>query len=231
MALITRLDSAVTNGATLPLALPPVGVDDYVGRWLPSQLGGADGSAVTSLPAAYGTNRDLAAGGAPTLKVLGSDKYIQFDGIDDVLTQSVTAASWITTIVLARVDSSSPGGRIAAMAASAGPWITRGSTGIIKFAGGSNIDIGPSTPTVALGSWKVLSMVQNGASSLAGIDTTITSGTLGTRVSSALMLGKTDEGFGSVSIAEALVYSRALSATELQAVATALRANHAALVA
>ena len=57
------------------------------------------------------------------------------------------------------------------------------------------------------------------------------SGTMGTRVSSGLMLGKSDAGFGAVSIAEAAVFSRALSTSELQTVATSLRANHAALIA
>jgi hypothetical protein len=45
------------------------------------------------------------------------------------------------------------------------------------------------------------------------------------------MLGKSDGGFGAISVAEALVYDAALTQSQIDTLYTSLRANHAALVA
>lgn len=235
MALITRFNGAVTNPAGLPLDLVPVGVDGYAGRWIGSQIAGADGALVDSWPSVLTdvTARTLAASGSarPTLKVVGSDKYVQFDGVDDFLLQSSTSAAWKTTIVLGRFDVTlAAKAQLVAMAAATGPWLQRNSAGTVKVTGGSSLDIN-TVATVADSVWKVFSIVQDGANSLVGVDGTIASGTLGTRAVSALSLAKTDSGFGQVSIAEALVYNAALTASQLQTISAALRVNHAALVA
>lgn len=235
MALITRYDGAVTNPAGLPLDLIPVGVDGYAGRWIANLLPGGDSSLVDSWPSVVTDQaaRTLAASGAarPALKVAGVDKFVQFDGVDDFLLQSGTSAAWKTTIVLGRFDVTlAAKAQLVAMAAATGPWLQRNSAGTVKVTGGGNLDIN-SVATVADSVWKVFSIVQDGANSLVGVDGTIASGTLGTRAVSALSLAKTDSGFGQVSIAEALVYNTALTATQLQTISAALRANHAALVA
>ena len=121
-----------------------IGVDDYVGRWIANSLTGADGAAVIAWPSAYGS-RDLASPGgsaSPLLKVVAGDKYVKFDGTDDVLTQSGTSPSWMTTVVLARWDGgSATQSKLAAMAASTGLWFSRNTSGTVKVTGGSNLDL------------------------------------------------------------------------------------------
>jgi hypothetical protein len=128
MALITKLDTAVTNGSTLPILLPAAGVPGYAGRWIANRITGVDGDLVSAWDNVAGAGRQLAAVGAarPTLKVVGSDKYVQFNGTDDVLTQAGTSAAWKTTVLLMRVDAApSTSVQLFATAPSTGPWMQR----------------------------------------------------------------------------------------------------------
>lgn len=215
---------------TLPPLLPTAGISGYSGRWIAQTLTGADGSSVASFPAIVGgATRELkntTSASQPILKVSGVEKWLQFDGVDDFLSEAAIITPWLTTIIVAKIAATGPG---ALYEGSAGHFASIGNAGLWynvnagSGGGGVQVSAGPAS---ARDKWVVASVSQNGAASVVGFDNFKVTGTLGPNPANKLVIGKNPQGVGQVSIAEILTYDTALTGAQLDTVAAALKASH-----
>lgn len=220
---------------TLPPLLPSAGVTGYSGRWLANALSGADGTAVSNLPALVGgTTRDLkqaTSTAQPTLRVSGAEKWLSFDGTSDVLAQSAAVPAWLTTAMVFRVDAATTTQPI--YTGSTGNFTAMGGTSFINVnagSGGGGAQVS-SSAAVSRSAWHVLVVVQGGASSIVAVDSTKGTGTLGPNAANLLSLGiSTTATFGQISVAEVVTWDTALTSGQVDLVVAALKAGHPSLL-
>lgn len=246
MAQVKKLSTAFTipSGMTaspLPLLLASAGRPGYSSRYVPNTLPGADGSAVSAITSTVDTSiRTLAAAGSaePTLKVVGTDKYIHFDGVDDFLSQTSTGPAWKSAAFLMRGHYT--------WNAAANAFGSRGSTGYlnINFGSGSGGGQVAAGPDLGATYWSVGIFTQNGAASTVSIApcntaggsisatrSTVT-GTLGTGAATKLEIGRsTTPVYSEQDVAEWITWDDAITlTTDLDAIVAALIASHRDLI-
>lgn len=229
-ALVQYATSAFTGDVSslprVPMTLP---VTDYVRRFSAASLAGAVGSSVSSWTDLAGSGTSLTPlTTAPTLQQQNGMRCVRFDGVANMLTQTLALAQPHSVVILGRyVTTALPSGGVATLTGSTNTAGAQRATVYIDTnfrasAGGTALQSGIAANTTA----HVFQATFQGTGSVLRVDGTEVSGNDGAEARSLFTLGGVSgsQWWGNVDVWEALVFSRAITSGERASLQTALAA-------
>lgn len=187
-------------------------------RWLASSLTGVDGTNVASwapthgaIPLAQGTTA-----AQPKLLTAGGRKYVQFDGVDDMLEGALGLTQPFTLMVRAKVRSLAVVQGLAWPTGS-GVTLTVETTGALRAAGLSSFSA-PNGQVTAGGEYVFAAVIDGSSSRLKVEANTSATGDVGTGGLPTMRVGYAFSGsarYASIDVAEIRVYPLALAEVEI----------------
>lgn len=230
-ALVLRAPTAMSAPGAAPRIVHPLLKSGAIRRYLASTSTVAAGSVAQTLTDLTGSGATLSAattGASPTMRESGAIRYLEFDGVNDRMDSSSgpTNAQPLTLMVVGRFQGANKAAQILTNlhANAGGRAISRTSGGFIQ----AGFPTGVTTTIAADNNWHVFTMVANGASSLAAMDSTSQTADFGTGAAGGMTLGRNGDGvtFDTINIAEIIVWPTALTPTERAAEIANLKAAH-----
>jgi hypothetical protein len=229
------LDGFFENPGDLPLVVSGLPVTGVARRFVASSATNAVGTPVLNLPTRGSRAGDLAAVGASTAPILrntGGRVYLEFDGVDDVLTCSTSDATIgtapFTTYAVGRYRSAVPAGAYWPItdhggAGGGGFGITANGGNMLLYRDGLYV-----TPTAVDTNWHVFIGVFNGVSSVFKRDLGANqTGNAGAAAITTLRIGSSPSAAKpAIDVAEQGMFDRALTATEMSDLAASLVSDY-----
>lgn len=241
MTIIHRLPGALVGPevANLPtlsaLMLPSVGVSSYGYRWRAESLDQGIGTDVTSWATVAGLNPLTvpASRTAPKLRASGARRYVEFDGVNNVLQSAATSLTGQRTIAIVAKTTGAGGTQqdLFSMADNIRPGISRnsaGNTALFTPGSASRQYAGDlSTWTFVAATFQLSdAILYYGANATPSVATGVTGDAL-TSLRLALLNGTAP---GAVQIAEVVTWPGVLTPTQIGQVRTALTTAQAGLL-
>lgn len=214
------LDATFTNPTGLPLhwsVLPISGAIRRFSAFSATEAVDAPVLSLANLGSGGGTLAAAGSGTAPTKKIDGGTHYLRFDGVDDVMTASVSDSAVTgpaTLYSVVRLRTSPPANSTfapASGATAASPYMSvAGSGNAAAGHDASSFTAGPNGGT----NWRVIVATFNGAASTlqANLSVPATWNDAGTTALGTMKVGHRVSGFGDIDVAELGMFGSALSA-------------------
>lgn len=193
-------------------------------RWLASDLTAADGVAVASWSANVGGVALTQGTGSaqPVMATVGGKRYVRFDGVDDMLSGATGITQPSTIIIRAKVRATPAGKWHGLVWSQVSPGIVMAVTEDRRVRVGATSNFSGPANQAPVDAAENYIAVFNGASSSVRVGSNAaTTGDVGTGGMSTMRVGYAFNGsaqYAEIDVAEILVYNRALSTDEVDAV-------------